>query len=177
MASTDRPRGAESAVCTPDNTNPGAAAGQCVCRRGFAGRRCGQCAFGYRDFPSCSACSCSLVGSSNTDPCQPCTCKVNVMGLNCDRCKSGFFNLLTSDPEGCSHCFCFGVSDVCESSAWSMSPMVHTNGRLLPSPSLPDLHDNDLLPGNASFGPAHQHTMSWAAPDSFLGNRVHQTFC
>ncbi|KAK0150257.1 Laminin subunit alpha-1 [Merluccius polli] len=165
-------RGAESAACAPDDTNTGVTAGQCVCKRGFAGQKCDRCAFGYRDFPSCSACSCQLSGSTNTDPCSPCTCKVNVMGENCDLCKSGFFNLQASDPEGCSHCFCFGVSDVCESSSWSISQTVHTNARLLPSPSLPDLHDNDLLPGNASSGPAHQHTMSWAAPNGFLGNRL-----
>ncbi|XP_056439932.1 laminin subunit alpha-1 [Gadus chalcogrammus] len=166
------PRGSRSAACSPDDAHTGVTAGQCDCRRGFTGRRCDRCAFGFRDFPSCSACECQLAGSTNTDPCSPCACKVNVMGVNCDLCRSGYYNLQALDPEGCSHCFCFGVSDVCESSSWSMSQTVHTNGRLLPSTAIRELHDNDLLPGNRSFVPAHQHTMSWSAPEGFLGNKL-----
>uniref|UniRef100_A0A8C7M919 Laminin, alpha 1 n=1 Tax=Oncorhynchus kisutch TaxID=8019 RepID=A0A8C7M919_ONCKI len=111
----------------PENgLNPG----QCLCMEGFAGERCDRCAFGYRDFPLCSRCECSLEGSLNIDPCTECICKENVMGADCDLCKQGFFNLEGSDPEGCTECFCFGVSDVCESSPWSMSqcdefPLLH----------------------------------------------------
>lgn len=45
--------------------------------------------------------------------------QANVMGANCDLCKQGFYNLQASNPEGCTECFCFGVSDVCESSTWT----------------------------------------------------------
>uniref|UniRef100_A0A3Q1CA21 Laminin, alpha 1 n=1 Tax=Amphiprion ocellaris TaxID=80972 RepID=A0A3Q1CA21_AMPOC len=112
-------RGSKSLVCSRDDTQPGVSAGQCVCQEGFAGRRCDRCAFGFRDFPQCVRCDCNLSGSTNTDPCSPCTCKVNVMGDNCDLCKPGFYNLQENNPLGCTDCFCFGVSDVCESSAWS----------------------------------------------------------
>uniref|UniRef100_A0A8C8HC76 Laminin, alpha 1 n=1 Tax=Oncorhynchus tshawytscha TaxID=74940 RepID=A0A8C8HC76_ONCTS len=106
----------------PENgLNPG----QCLCMEGFAGERCDRCAFGYRDFPLCSRCECSLEGSLNIDPCTECICKENVMGADCDLCKQGFFNLEGSDPEGCTECFCFGVSDVCESSPWSMSQVTY----------------------------------------------------
>lgn len=44
---------------------------------------------------------------------------MNVMGAHCDLCKPGFYNLQDSNPLGCTDCFCFGVSDVCESSTWS----------------------------------------------------------
>lgn len=141
---------------------PGVSAGQCVCKEGFAGRQCDRCAFGYRDFPQCVRCECNLSGSTNTDPCAPCTCKVscdivgtgspaasvkkrfnislykhlshsyfhwhlffspkaNVMGAHCDLCKPGFYNLQDENPLGCTDCFCFGVSDVCESSSRSMA--------------------------------------------------------
>lgn len=40
------------------------------------------------------------------------------MGARCHLCKSGFYNLQAANPLGCTHCFCFGVSDVCQSSAW-----------------------------------------------------------
>lgn len=45
----------------------------------------------------------------------------NVEGDNCDLCKPGFYNLKERNPEGCSECFCFGVSDVCDSLSWSLS--------------------------------------------------------
>uniref|UniRef100_A0A8B9K033 Basement membrane-specific heparan sulfate proteoglycan core protein n=1 Tax=Astyanax mexicanus TaxID=7994 RepID=A0A8B9K033_ASTMX len=118
-------RGSVSHVCLKDDkhANPGKGLlpGQCVCKEGFAGEKCDRCAFGYRDFPLCTRCECSLEGSHNIDPCRECICKVNVMGANCDLCKQGFYNLQASNPEGCTECFCFGVSDVCESSTWNTS--------------------------------------------------------
>lgn len=117
-----------------------------MCKEGFTGERCDTCAFGYRGFPGCVRCECDAAGSTNADPCTPCTCKVNthlsrpggdrcvchlwlircsvapqvnVMGAHCDLCKPGFYNLQENNPLGCTDCFCFGVSDVCESSAWS----------------------------------------------------------
>ncbi|XP_044032400.1 laminin subunit alpha-1 isoform X1 [Siniperca chuatsi] len=169
-------RGSESSVCTRDDTQPGVSAGQCLCKEGFTGRQCDRCAFGYRDFPQCVRCECNLPGSINTDPCSPCICKVNVMGAHCDLCKPGFYNLQESHPLGCTDCFCFGVSNVCESSAWSTAQVLHTDAWLRPSQSLytqPVVHGNDLpIPGNTSSVHAHQQVLSWAAPDSFLGNKL-----
>lgn len=64
-------------VCVCGWVGLGVSAGQCMCKEGFTGRRCDRCAFGYRDFPQCIRCECNLSGSTNTDPCSPCTCKVN----------------------------------------------------------------------------------------------------
>ncbi|KAM6908341.1 laminin subunit alpha-1 [Lycodopsis pacificus] len=168
-------RGSASSVCTRDGTQPGVSAGQCVCQQGFTGRRCDRCAFGYRDFPQCSRCECHLSGSTNTDPCSTCTCKVNVMGAHCDLCKPGFYNLQASHPLGCTDCFCFGVSDVCESSTWSRAQVFDTDAWLRPSQSLHTphvVHGNDLPNPNNSSGHAHQQVLSWASPDSFLGNKL-----
>ncbi|KAM9552660.1 laminin subunit alpha-1-like isoform 1-T1 [Salvelinus alpinus] len=158
----------------PENgLNPG----QCLCTEGFAGERCDRCAFGYRDFPLCSRCECSLEGSLNIDPCTECICKENVMGAVCDLCKQGFFNLEGSDPEGCTECFCFGVSDVCESSPWSMSQTVHSNGWLnsesvsvYTAPLIDE--DNNLIIPNITMIQSYRFVSTWAAPESFLGKRL-----
>ncbi|XP_069368064.1 laminin subunit alpha-1 isoform X2 [Paralichthys olivaceus] len=169
-------RGSKSSICSRDDSQSGVSAGQCVCHEGFAGRQCDRCAFGYRDFPRCVRCECEPSGSINSDPCSPCICKLNVMGAHCDLCKPGFYNLNHNNPLGCTDCFCFGVSDVCESSTWSTAQVFHTEAWLLPSQSLftpPSLHGNELLiPGNTSSGHTHQQVLSWAAPVGFLGNKL-----
>ncbi|XP_055022543.1 laminin subunit alpha-1 [Boleophthalmus pectinirostris] len=169
-------RGSMSSVCVRDDSTSGSSSGQCPCREGFAGRRCERCAFGYRDFPLCSKCECNLAGSTNSDPCEECVCKKNVMGFNCDLCKSGFYNLQPENAHGCTDCFCFGVSNVCESSSWSTNQVTFSNAWLQPVDQLHPLtvvHDNNfLLPINRSRGHAHQYEMSWDAPSNFLANKL-----
>ncbi|KAM9775357.1 laminin subunit alpha-1 isoform 2-T2 [Syngnathus typhle] len=168
------PRGARSSICTRDGTWPGASAGQCACKEGFAGRRCDRCAFGFRDFPLCARCECNPAGSVNGDPCDDdCVCKANVAGLHCDLCKSGFYNLQAANPLGCTDCFCFGVSDVCESSTWTASQVVSAGAWLHPSSSV---HTNltHQLPASGDLSSSHGQTqeLRWEAPDSFLGNKL-----
>uniref|UniRef100_A0AAV2LC06 Laminin subunit alpha-1 n=1 Tax=Knipowitschia caucasica TaxID=637954 RepID=A0AAV2LC06_KNICA len=169
-------RGSQSSVCVQDQSSPGGSPGQCPCREGFAGRRCDRCAFGYRDFPLCSKCQCNLSGSTNMDPCEECVCKKNVMGFNCDLCKPGFYNLQPENPHGCTDCFCFGVSDVCESSPWWTNQVSFSNAWLQPVDQLHPLtvaHDNNFhLPVNRSRGHAHLYEMSWDAPPAFLANKL-----
>ena len=71
----------------------------------------------------------ALLSCSPLDCVCVCVCvfQENVMGAHCDLCKQGFFNLQGSNPEGCTECFCFGVSGVCESSTWSTSQVTHTH--------------------------------------------------
>ena len=56
------------------------------------------------------ACSCNDTGSHNRSSCDKnggqCICKPNVDGINCDRCKAGFFNF--SDA-GCQECRCDNI--------------------------------------------------------------------
>ncbi|XP_017562320.2 laminin subunit alpha-1 [Pygocentrus nattereri] len=175
-------RGSVSHICVRDDNhaNPGKGLlpGQCLCKEGFAGERCDRCAFGYRDFPLCTHCECSLEGSHNIDPCTECICKANVMGANCDLCKQGFYNLQASNPEGCTECFCFGVSDVCESSTWNTSLIVHRDGWLRPSIHSTSVHavsmieDNLIIASNATATTGHLSVFSWTAPELFLGNQL-----
>ncbi|XP_066538803.1 laminin subunit alpha-1 [Hoplias malabaricus] len=175
-------RGSVSHACVRDDNhaNPGKGIfpGQCMCKVGFAGEKCDRCAFGYRDFPSCTRCECSLEGSHNIDPCKECICKVNVMGANCDLCKQGFYNLQASNPEGCTECFCFGVSDVCESSTWNTSLIVHRDDWLRPSVHNTPVHttpiteENFIVASNATATTSHLFVLSWTAPEPFLGNQL-----
>uniref|UniRef100_A0A4W4DP19 Laminin, alpha 1 n=1 Tax=Electrophorus electricus TaxID=8005 RepID=A0A4W4DP19_ELEEL len=166
-------RGSVSHACIRDdshaNSVKGLLPGQCICKEGFAGERCDRCAFGYRDFPLCTHCECSLEGSHNIDPCTECICKVNVMGANCDLCKQGFYNLQASNPEGCTECFCFGVSDVCESSSWTTTSVWSLSLTLYTNP----ISEDNLIVANNNTATRSSFSMSaWTAPEPFLGNKV-----
>ncbi|KAL1415178.1 hypothetical protein MTO96_029694 [Rhipicephalus appendiculatus] len=96
--------------------------GQCPCKPGVEGQRCDRCAPNFYDFSEqgCRLCGCSQAGSVDSPPsCNPdtgvCRCKANVEGRQCDRCKPGFFNLQRDNEFGCTPCFCFGHSALCQS--------------------------------------------------------------
>ncbi|XP_058033280.1 laminin subunit alpha-1 [Ahaetulla prasina] len=156
--------------------------GQCYCKEGYAGKKCDHCAFGYKGYPNCIHCNCSLVGSINDDPCnEPCLCKENVEGENCDRCKSGFYNLQERNPQGCTECFCFGVSDVCESLPWPTTKVSSMTGW-----EMTTLYSSKTMqPQKDQFDKSHQISINdtevakvlnppyyWSAPKSYLGNKL-----
>lgn len=63
-------------------------------------------------------CECVVPGSINNEPlCDPtsgsCSCKPNVEGRQCEKCKPGYFDLSADNEFGCTPCFCFGHSSVC----------------------------------------------------------------
>lgn len=95
------------------------------CQHNTMGNNCEKCQPGYFHNPSlpindpntCLPCSCDLSGTIddglcdsfnidlNNEPGQ-CHCKQNVMGLQCDHCKPGYWNLNENNPEGCERCNC-----------------------------------------------------------------------
>ncbi|KAL3989091.1 hypothetical protein ACER0C_013409 [Sarotherodon galilaeus] len=93
--------------------------GMCACKPGVTGEKCDRCQPGHHSLTEagCRQCSCSPSGSTqecdvNTGQCR---CKDNVEGFSCDRCKLGYFNLDENNPQGCTPCFCFQHSSVCNS--------------------------------------------------------------
>jgi laminin alpha 1/2 len=44
-----------------------------------------------------------------------------VHGKLCNECKIGFYNLIKENPEGCTQCFCHGVTDMCSSSKFAVT--------------------------------------------------------
>ncbi|KAM9261102.1 laminin subunit alpha-2 [Cariama cristata] len=99
--------------------------GCCFCRPEFSGDKCTECRLGYWNYPQCVACQCFLAGTdpqscdtelekcSCIDHTGQCSCKANVEGVHCDRCKSGTFALSARNPLGCSSCYCFGLTTQC----------------------------------------------------------------
>ncbi|XP_029318612.1 laminin subunit alpha-2 isoform X3 [Cottoperca gobio] len=99
--------------------------GCCMCRDSFRGEKCNECQIGYRDFPQCTQCECDVSGSDSqtcdlerevcacADRTGKCSCKANVEGDNCDRCKPDTFGLAVRNPLGCSNCYCYGLTRSC----------------------------------------------------------------
>ncbi|KAM7395151.1 hypothetical protein PAMA_006754 [Pampus argenteus] len=99
--------------------------GCCLCRDSFRGEKCNECQLGYRDFPQCTQCECNISGSDSqtcdlergvcacADRTGKCSCKENVEGDNCDRCKPATFGLSARNPMGCSKCYCYGLTQSC----------------------------------------------------------------
>ncbi|KAM9633189.1 laminin subunit alpha-1 [Trichechus inunguis] len=180
------PLGSLSSICVKDDLHSdlhsGKWPGQCPCKEGYGGEKCDRCQFGYKGYPRCVRCECSLAGSVNGDPCtEPCLCKENVEGKNCDRCKSGFYNLKERNPQGCSECFCFGVSDVCSSLSWPISQVNDMSGWLVTDL----IGSNTIQSQRDPHGRLHQISINnsavmqsltskyyWSAPGAYLGNKL-----
>ncbi|XP_066536763.1 laminin subunit gamma-1 [Hoplias malabaricus] len=169
------PMGSLSIQC--DNT------GRCSCKPGVMGDKCDRCQPGYHTLSEagCRPCSCDPAGSTqecdvNTGHCK---CKENVDGYSCDRCKLGYFNLDPQNPRGCTPCFCFHHSTVCESADGYSIHTVTSNfdrddegwkGQQRDSSSVPvqwssssqeiSLISDDYIP------------MYFVAPAKFLGNHL-----
>ncbi|XP_048585709.1 usherin isoform X2 [Nematostella vectensis] len=98
-------------VNTCDKTN-----GQCYCKTYVEGKTCDRCKTGYYNLTTvnqdgCSLCSCDpkgIQGSSLTCEVSSgnCTCKKYVREPTCGQCMKGYFNLSSSNPEGCQACNC-----------------------------------------------------------------------
>ncbi|CAL1543632.1 unnamed protein product [Lymnaea stagnalis] len=159
--------------------------GDCICKRGYTGSSCNSCEIGYYGYPNCRPCLCNVAGSVDPSACdRACVCKANVDGSRCDRCKQGFFNLEQSNLDGCTECFCFGVSKTCDSVAWGLTQVNDLNGWKLDTLepggiTLIPLPNNGWLETQTYADNIDPRSYSrkedihyWVAPPSYLGNRV-----
>ncbi|XP_012516246.1 PREDICTED: laminin subunit alpha-2 [Propithecus coquereli] len=170
--------------------------GQCNCHPKFSGAKCAECNRGHWNFPHCNLCDCFLPGTvaatcdSETKKCScsdqtgQCTCKVNVEGVHCDRCRPGKFGLDARNPLGCSSCYCFGATTQCSEA----KGLIRTWVTLKPEQTILPLVD-EALQHTTTKGIAFQHpeiiaNMSlvrqdlhlepfyWKLPEQFEGKKL-----
>ncbi|KAI3379666.1 hypothetical protein SNEBB_003228 [Seison nebaliae] len=101
------------------------------CRGNTDGDHCEQCLSGYyrqTNDPrqNCYECRCYIAGTISSicysEPAPnivsgSCRCKTNVVGENCDKCATGFYQLSADNPNGCHRCQCnrYGsTEDICD---------------------------------------------------------------
>lgn len=144
--------------------------GDCICKMGFGGRQCDRCAPGFRNFPNCEACPCDRQGSANFAACDDvCICKPNVEGEHCNRCKPGHFNLDENNPDGCTPCFCFGMTTECEGVSYGVEKITDLSGWMLVRR---DGHEESAPPQAYpnTISTDSMHFDYWKAPKAYTGN-------
>uniref|UniRef100_A0A672HPT0 Laminin subunit gamma-1 n=1 Tax=Salarias fasciatus TaxID=181472 RepID=A0A672HPT0_SALFA len=156
--------------------------GMCACKPGVAGDKCDRCQPGYHSLTEagCRPCSCSPSGS--TQECDvatgQCRCKDNVEGFSCDRCKLGYFNLDPNNPQGCTPCFCFQHSSVCDSAD---GYSVYTISSSFDRGDAWKALGHDGASSSVQWSPSSQEVslisddyfpMYFVAPEKYLGNRL-----
>lgn len=95
--------------------------GVCECQPGVTGEKCDQCLPNYYNLSAtgCTKCRCDPTGviEGSVEQCDTvtgqCYCKEYVTAQSCDQCMNGFFGLISSNPLGCSSCFCYGHAVNC----------------------------------------------------------------
>eukprot|EP00063_Salmo_salar_P016771 XP_013991606.1 PREDICTED: basement membrane-specific heparan sulfate proteoglycan core protein-like isoform X19 [Salmo salar] len=159
-----------------------------ACTPGYTGRRCEKCASGYQGNPlqpngkcfTTPNSKCDIRGTVNSNS-RPCACKSNVVGSQCDECKSGSFHLMEDNPEGCLQCFCMGVTKQCASSTWSRDQVRGgVNGQLFSlsnGANTRTITDGIAQRGSSevvyrSFSDIPNDVYYWVLPDSFRGDKV-----
>ncbi|XP_057651716.1 basement membrane-specific heparan sulfate proteoglycan core protein-like isoform X28 [Diorhabda carinulata] len=174
--------------CDPDT-------GICLnCKDGTTGDYCDECLPGYTGDPSNGVpcryrgtpppCYCDPRGSLSSE-CRDgrCSCKVNVEGNNCDRCRIGSFGLNASSIDGCEFCFCSGISSECiESNLYrEQIPYQITAGnhgftitdQFLRHRITENFDINEYMNEiSHGFLPSNRETMYWSLPATFTGNQI-----
>ncbi|KAM6083233.1 laminin subunit alpha-2 isoform 2-T2 [Chlamydotis macqueenii] len=170
--------------------------GCCFCRPEFSGDKCSECRLGYWNYPQCVACQCFLAGTdpqscdaelgkcSCIDQTGQCSCKVNVEGVQCDRCKAGTFGLSARNPLGCSSCYCFGLTTQCSEARGLTRTWVVLKPEQLILPLVDEQLQRTTLSGIVFQPPEivanieqvmqdlHSEPVYWRLPEQFEGRKL-----
>lgn len=170
--------------------------GQCSCHPKFSGMKCSECNRGHWNYPLCSLCDCFLPGTDATtcdsetrkcscsDQTGQCTCKVNVEGVHCDRCRPGKFGLEAKNPLGCSSCYCFGVTSQCSEAKGLVRTWVTLRDEQTILPLVDEALQHTTTKGIAFQNPEivakmdevrqdlHLEPFYWKLPEQFEGKKL-----
>ncbi|XP_051161958.1 laminin subunit gamma-1 [Leptopilina boulardi] len=159
--------------------------GKCQCKPGVTGDKCDRCMANFYNFGSygCASCECFDAGSFKNQPnCDAvsgtCRCKDNVEGKRCRTCRPGFFNLALENEFGCTPCFCYGHSVLCNpatgySKTAIESNFVRGNERWTASVATgtPIPLNYDALTQTIAVNAPDRDNVYFLAPERFLGDQ------
>ncbi|CAJ0931798.1 unnamed protein product, partial [Mesorhabditis belari] len=128
---------------------------------------------------------CDVRGSVTTYPqAERCECKPLVQGPSCDQCQPGSFHLTEKAPQGCIKCFCFGVTNQCQSSSLYRTKEAECE-ELLFAGDAEGVTLSDIEERTIDYNPKFEFTKPgfltyneecpeqfWRLPKRFLGNKV-----
>lgn len=102
-----------------------------------------------------------------------------MVGVQCDQCRQGTFNLDNSNIDGCTECFCSGVTRSCSESRWYRQqipayifedkfPLTNLIGEVLSREEPTVDIANNKITSRIYDGNTHY----WSLPQRFLGNQL-----
>ncbi|KAK9294716.1 hypothetical protein QLX08_010779 [Tetragonisca angustula] len=156
-----------------------------VCEPGYEGDAARGTADDCRSSGSPTPCFCSEEGSrSRYCVGDRCDCKRNVEGPQCNRCRPGTFGLSAENPDGCSECYCSGLTDQCHESSLYVQPIamwVYDNQHrfTLTDPTRQEIIDHRDFELNLAtneigyrYPDNRGRRLFWSLPPIFTGNKV-----
>ncbi|KAF6031918.1 LanA [Bugula neritina] len=178
----DRTIGCMDCKCQPEGVLNGNLScdldtGVCDCKPNVVGRRCDACMNGHWNYPSCDSCDCDPAGTTEIicdSETSQCSCKLNTGGDTCGTCQPGTYNLEARNHEGCTKCFCFGITFSCQSSSMLKAKVMNMSGfDLINANGTAEIVGNDsIVTAKLNDSAAQQIAMYWLAPEVYLGNKL-----
>ncbi|XP_048508165.1 basement membrane-specific heparan sulfate proteoglycan core protein isoform X9 [Athalia rosae] len=190
----------EPCSCNGHSSQCDAETGTCeYCRDHTTGENCDECENGYEGDATqgtpqdCQPinnvipgtdCSCDPAGSRGTYCYNgQCQCKTNVEGSQCNRCRPFTFGLTSSNVDGCTECYCSGVTQQCHESSLYITQIptiIYDDNHGF---TLTDLTRRDVITRGFEINPAtnqisyryqepRSQRLFWSLPSPNIGNQV-----